>query len=58
MRTSTSNMPLSWPIRLAIGCCTRRKRFSINADLMYLTQILSFACMLVSVVVAFSTTYI
>ena len=31
MRTSTSNMPRSSPIRLAIGCCIRRKRFSISA---------------------------
>ena len=41
MRTSTSNMPLSSPSRLAIGCCTSRKRFSISALLMCLTQILS-----------------
>ena len=30
--------PRSSPIRLAIGCCTRRKRFSISAALMCLTQ--------------------
>jgi hypothetical protein len=41
MRTSTSNMPLSSPRRLAMGCCTSRKRFSIKALLMCFTQILS-----------------
>ena len=41
MRTSTSNMPGSSPCRLAIGCCTRRKRFSISAALMCFTHTLS-----------------
>ncbi len=43
-RRSTSYMPRSSPTRLAIGCCTRRKRFSIRAALMCLTQSRSWSC--------------
>ena len=44
MRTSTSNIAGSSPCRLATGCCTRRKRFSMRAALMCFTQTLSYDC--------------
>ena len=41
MRTTRSNMDRSSPTRLAIGCCTRRKRFAIRADLIWCAQVRS-----------------
>ena len=38
MRTSMSNMASPPPARLAIGCCTRRKRLSASAALRCFTQ--------------------
>ena len=38
MRSNRSNILLSVPVRLAMGCCTSRKRFSASAAWMCLTQ--------------------